>query len=211
MTVDFTPAPRVTEWQDRIRGFVDEVVIPREQAVFAEGLTDDVSVATSSRPRASAGIWAPTAQVEFGGGGFRIDEFALLLEEAGRSLLGPLAINCAAPDEGNIHMLERDRDARAAEALPATTRRGRGPFVVRDDRTASGRGLRPGRAAHDGPQGGRWLGHLRPKHLITGADGSAFTIVMARTRESGGARRCCWSTPRTPECASSDTCTPSTG
>jgi acyl-CoA dehydrogenase len=29
----------------------------------------------------------------------------VLLEEAGRSLLGPLALNCAAPDEGNIHML----------------------------------------------------------------------------------------------------------
>jgi hypothetical protein len=29
----------------------------------------------------------------------------VLLEEAGYSPLGPLAMNCAAPDEGNIHLL----------------------------------------------------------------------------------------------------------
>ncbi|HEX8004814.1 MAG TPA: acyl-CoA dehydrogenase family protein, partial [Trebonia sp.] len=40
-----------------------------------------------------------------GGGGFAFDECAVLLEEAGRSLLGPLALNCSAPDEGNIHLI----------------------------------------------------------------------------------------------------------
>lgn len=41
------------------------------------------------------------------GGGFTFDEAAVLLEEAGASLLGPLALNCAAPDEGNLHLLDR--------------------------------------------------------------------------------------------------------
>jgi acyl-CoA dehydrogenase len=31
---------------------------------------------------------------------------AAVFEEAGFSLLGPLALNIAAPDEGNMHLLE---------------------------------------------------------------------------------------------------------
>ena len=56
-----------------------------------------------------AGVWAPQAGAALGGGGFRFDEVAILLEEAGTSLLGPLALNCAAPDEGNMHLLDRSR------------------------------------------------------------------------------------------------------
>ena len=31
---------------------------------------------------------------------------AVVFEEAGYSLLGPIALNCAAPDEGNMHLME---------------------------------------------------------------------------------------------------------
>ena len=95
---------RVRDWQERIREFVDLVVIPREQQAFAEGVNDDLRLELQAQAR-SAGIWAPQAKAVLGGGGFRFDETAVLLEEAGRSLLGPLAINAAAPDEGNMHLL----------------------------------------------------------------------------------------------------------
>ena len=37
--------------------------------------------------------------------GLNIQEIVPVFEAAGRSLLGPLAIHCAAPDEGNMHLL----------------------------------------------------------------------------------------------------------
>src|SRR5580693_6260912 len=104
MAFDFTLSARVEEWRDRITRFVDEEVIPREQAAFAGGLDDALRKDLQQAAR-QAGLWAPQAAAEVGGGGFRFDEAAVLLEEAGRSLLGPLALNCAAPDEGNIHLL----------------------------------------------------------------------------------------------------------
>ena len=41
---------------------------------------------------------------------------SVLLEEAGYSLLGPLALNCAAPDEGNLHLLDKVATAGTAQA-----------------------------------------------------------------------------------------------
>src|ERR1700724_3627798 len=105
MPFDFSLSPRVAQWRDRIAEFVAGVVIPREQEAFADGLDDELRRELQQAAR-SAGIWAPTAAADLGGGGFRFDEVAVLLEEAGTSLLGPLALNCTAPDEGNIHLLD---------------------------------------------------------------------------------------------------------
>jgi len=82
MSFDFSIPPRVAEWRDRITGFVDDVVIPREQDAFARGVDDALRADLQCAAKA-----------------------AVLLEEAGRSLLGPLALGCSAPDEGNIHLL----------------------------------------------------------------------------------------------------------
>lgn len=40
MSFDFSLAPRVEEWRDRITRFVDDVVIPREQQAFTDGVDD---------------------------------------------------------------------------------------------------------------------------------------------------------------------------
>src|SRR3984885_16319375 len=104
MSFDFSLAPRVEEWRGRITRFVDDVVIPREQQAFTDGVDDALRMELQREARA-AGLWAPQAPAQVGGGGFAFDEAAVLLEEAGRSLLGPLALNCSSPDEGNIHLL----------------------------------------------------------------------------------------------------------
>ena len=39
------------------------------------------------------------------GVGVRAEDQAVIFEEAGYSILGPQALNCAAPDEGNMHIL----------------------------------------------------------------------------------------------------------
>jgi alkylation response protein AidB-like acyl-CoA dehydrogenase len=183
---DFSLSPRVDEWRQRIRRFVDEIVVPREQELFAAGIEDKARTQLQEAARA-AGIWAPQAAAEFGGGGFRFDEAAVLLEEAGRSLFGPLALNCAAPDEGNIHLLsvvatdeQKDRYLRPLVAGDI-----RSCFAMTEPLPGAGSdpsALQTTATRVDG--GWRIDGE---KHLITGADGAAFSIVMVATGE--GAQR----------------------
>ena len=184
MTFDFSLSERVEQWRDRITRFVDEVVIPREQDAFARGVDDALRKELQQEAKA-AGLWAPQAPAEIGGGGFAFDEAAVLLEEAGRSLLGPLALNCSSPDEGNIHLLHMI-------ATPAQRQRYLLPLVAGDVRSCFAMTEPPPGAGSDPSAlvtsavktSGGWL-ISGEKHLITGADGAAFTIVMAAA--GGGA------------------------
>ena len=113
---------------------------------------------------------------------------AVVFEEAGCSLFGPLALNIAAPDEGNMHLLEAVATEEQKERYLRPLAAGRGPLLLRDDRARPGRRLRPGRAADPAtPTSGGWLVNGR-KWFITGADGAAFAICMARTSGSPGDR-----------------------
>src|SRR5882757_2708520 len=73
MAIDFSLSDRVITWQARIRVFVDEVVIPREQEAFRVGVTDALRVELQDAAK-QAGVWAPQADASLGGGGFSFDE-----------------------------------------------------------------------------------------------------------------------------------------
>lgn len=75
----------------RTREFVDEVVVPTEREL-AGGTA--VSEGTVSRLRSEAreyGIYAPQMPERYGGGGYSFREAIPAFEQAGRSLLGPVA------------------------------------------------------------------------------------------------------------------------
>lgn len=104
--MDFTVPDHVQDITRRTEQFVDEHVIPIEAAVIREQREVTMEEVQGMRAAAkAAGLWAPTMPKKLGGMGLNIQEFASVLEAAGRSLLGPIAIHCAAPDEGNMHML----------------------------------------------------------------------------------------------------------
>ena len=93
---------------DRTRSLVREVVLPVDdahdgdvEAAGGEGLRARLQSAARE-----AGVFAPHAPVDCGGLGLGMVDRAPVFEEAGYSLFGPLALNIAAPDEGNIHMLD---------------------------------------------------------------------------------------------------------
>ena len=79
------------------------------------------------------------------------------------------------------------------------------PLVLRDDRARAGRRLRPVDAADARASASTAAGAINGrKWFITGAEGAAFAICMARIGADGGrARRCSSSTPTTPAGASS--------
>ncbi|WP_300611409.1 acyl-CoA dehydrogenase family protein [Trebonia sp.] len=186
MPFDFSLPVRVTDWRDRIARFVDDVVIPREQDAFAAGVDDALRKELQQEAKA-AGLWAPQLPADLGGGGFAFDEAAVLLEEAGRSLLGPLALNCSAPDEGNMHMLHM-------LATPAQRERYLLPLAAGDIRSCFAMTEPPPGAGSDPAAlrttatrtSGGWV-IAGDKHLISGAQGAAFAIVMAASPQAGGA------------------------
>lgn len=186
MAFDFSVAPRVAEWRDRIATFVREVVIPREQEAFAGGVDDSLRLDLQKAAK-EAGVWAPQAGADLGGGGFRLDEASVLLEEAGTSLLGPLALNCAAPDEGNIHLLHEvaTPDQQDKYLRPLVSGEVRSCFAMTEPPPGAGSDPAALKTTATRTSGG-WLINGR-KHLITGADGAAFAIVMVRDADSGGA------------------------
>lgn len=185
----FTPTAAQRELRARIRQFVDRVVVPHEPALLTpEGVSWDVVRELRVEAR-QAGLYAPQLPADLGGLGLDWRGVAVAFEEAGTSLLGPLALNCAAPDEGNMHLLAAvarpDQRARYLEPLAAGEIRS--CFAMTEP--APGAGADPSmlrtRARRDGDG---WVidGH---KWYITGADGAAFAIVMARTSDDPDPRR----------------------
>ncbi|WP_335972246.1 acyl-CoA dehydrogenase family protein [Streptomyces sp. CA2R106] len=117
MAIDFTLEPDLVELRERTADFVRAVVLPAEQELLRQaGLPDDALRRRLQRAARAAGLFAPTAPKDLGGLGLDLRGQSVVLEEAGYSLLGPLALHCAAPDEGNMLLLAKAADPDSATA-----------------------------------------------------------------------------------------------
>ncbi|MGL4295533.1 MAG: acyl-CoA dehydrogenase family protein, partial [Aestuariivirga sp.] len=99
--MDFTLPPEIDALRLKVRAFVAEHVLPLEadKANFDayENIRLDVLEPLRARARA-AGLWAPQMPIARGGLGLPMVGWCAFYEEANRSIFGPLAFNCAAPD-----------------------------------------------------------------------------------------------------------------
>jgi acyl-CoA dehydrogenase len=184
MTYDLTVSSDLINLADQVRAFIDEEVIPREGALAGatHGIGDDLRRELQDLARVR-GVFAPTAPVEFGGLGLDHRAQSLILEESGRSLMGPTALNCAAPDEGNLLLLDKvtTPDQRARYLAPLARGTVRSSFSMTEP--SPGAGADPNQLSTVAERsGGGWVINGR-KWFITGALGAAFSIVMARTGE----------------------------
>ena len=112
----------------RTRQFVRDVVLPIEdlnhgdvEAAGGDSLRRELQAEARAR-----GLLSPQAPRDLGGLGLGMVERSSVLEEAGWSLFGAMAINAAAPDEGNIHLLDQVSTEEAAGIQAALA----GPFVA---------------------------------------------------------------------------------
>ncbi|WP_040707035.1 acyl-CoA dehydrogenase family protein [Nocardia takedensis] len=190
MPIDFEYSPRVAELTERTEKFIREVVLPVEDEFggdIAAAGSDEVRVRLQDAAK-KAEVFAPHAPVEYGGLGLGMCDRAPVFEAAGYSLFGPLALNIAAPDEGNVHLLAEvaspDQKQRFLE--PLATGAVRSAFAMTEP--APGAGSDPAALRTAAVRtGDQWsiTGH---KWFITGADGADFFIVMARTSGEPGDR-----------------------
>ncbi|MCX4099187.1 acyl-CoA dehydrogenase family protein [Nocardia sp. alder85J] len=190
MPIDLTYSPEVTALVERTREFVRTEVLPVE-----DGHHGDITAAGGDEMRKhlqaaakAAGVFAPHAPIEYGGLGLGMSDRAPVFEEAGYSLFGPTALNIAAPDEGNVHMLAHVASAEQKQRFLAPLAAGdiRSAFAMTEP--APGAGSDPAALRTRAERvGGDWRINGR-KWFITGADGADFLIVMARTSGEPGQR-----------------------
>ncbi len=181
--IDFELDPAVAALRDRVQAFVRDVAIPAEARDRSlHGLDEGLRAELQEAARA-AGLFAPQLPRELGGLGLDMRGAAVVLEAAGYSLLGPQALNCAAPDEGNMHLLDVVATAEQRERylLPLAAGRTRSCFAMTEP--APGAGSDPSMLRTTARKvAGGWSISGR-KWFITGAEGAAFAICMARTGE----------------------------
>ena len=114
--MDFSHSDKVVDLQQRVTAFMESEVYPAEARFQAEvaknRLAGNAWIATEVveelKVKARAqGLWNLFLPDSQRGAGLTNLEYAPLCEIMGRSLLGPEAFNCSAPDTGNIEVLAR--------------------------------------------------------------------------------------------------------
>jgi len=177
--MDFSLPDDVMTLGRRVRAFVDEHVIPCEAHDHGEDSLPTEMLATLRRKAREAGLWTPQLPREHGGLGLSPLGIAHVFEQAGRSLLGPVALNCAAPDEGNMHLLHLAGNAEQKRKYLEPLARGEIHSCFAMTEPAPGAGSDPTMMQTQAKlYGSQWVlnGH---KWFTSGALGSAFAIVAA--------------------------------
>ncbi|MFE3955397.1 acyl-CoA dehydrogenase family protein [Nocardia sp. NPDC059091] len=178
--IDFSIPADLAAERDRVRRFVIDKIVPfeRDPRLTAHGPDDELRQELVELARAEK-LLTIQAPVELGGRGLTHLEQAVLYEAAGWSTLGPVAMNCAAPDEGNMFLLSKI-------ANPEQTQRFLQPVIDGHQRSVfamtepGGAGSDPNQLATEATFDGENFTINGRKWLITGADGAKTWIIMAR-------------------------------
>lgn len=169
---------------DRIRRFVIDKIVPfeRDPRLTAHGPNDELrqELVELARAEKLLTIQAPEA---LGGRGLTHVEQAVLYEAAGWSTLGPVAMNCAAPDEGNMFLLSKVANPEQVERylMPVIDGHQRSVFAMTEP---GGAGSDPAQLATTATFDGENFTINGRKWLITGADGAKTWIVMAKLEDN---------------------------
>jgi acyl-CoA dehydrogenase len=178
--IDFTIPPELEGVRSQVADFVRDEVLPIEADVDATNFDERLA---ELRVRArDAGLWNPHLPPEWGGLGLGALGMALVSQELGVSALAPLALNCMAPDEGNMHLLLHAATEEQKERYlrPLAEGRVRSCFAMTERDVASSDPTQLKATAK--PDDGGWVLNGE-KWFITGASGAGFAIVVAKSED----------------------------
>nr|WP_216634375.1 acyl-CoA dehydrogenase family protein [Croceicoccus pelagius] len=171
---------------ERVEHFVRSIVTPYEadDRRTAHGPQEELVHELRAKAR-EAGLFNP--HISAGGEALCHREMVPILRASGLSPLGPLALNTAAPDEGNVHLLSKiatgSQRVRFLEPLLAGKR---SAFLMSEPASEGGAGSDPTMLktiAHR--HNDTWVINGR-KAFITGFAGAEAAILMARTDRGDG-------------------------
>ncbi|MEN8723676.1 MAG: acyl-CoA dehydrogenase family protein [Alphaproteobacteria bacterium] len=184
MSIDFSLSPEVEALRGRVRDFIETVVKPAEAEIDEDDRESLVKGVIKMRTEAQKrGLWLPHMPKEHGGMGIGHVGLAMVQAEAARARFGPFAMNCQAPDEGNMHTLEKwgSEEQKEKYLKPLLEGHARSCFAMTEPEVAgSDPTLIRTTAKMDGNE---WVinGH---KWFISGAKSAKFAILIARTEDN---------------------------
>ena len=188
--MDLSLPPDIEALRRRYRAFVEAHIIPLESDPATYDGHENIRLDRLNELRAKAkadGLWAPQMPVARGGLGLPVSAMAVCYEEMGRSIFGPAVFNSAAPDDGNMMLLEKTAsEAQKTRWLqPIVDGTVRSAFAMTEPAPGAGSDPSAMRTTAE-KRGGKWVINGR-KWFITGAGLAQHNILIART--SGDARK----------------------
>ncbi|MEU5760593.1 acyl-CoA dehydrogenase family protein [Nocardia sp. NPDC047648] len=178
--IDFAIPADLAAERNRVRRFVIDKIVPyeRDPRLTAHGPTDELRQELVELARAEK-LLTVQAPESLGGRGLTHIEQAVIYEAAGWSTLGPVAMNCAAPDEGNMFLLSKVADPDQVQRFlaPVVAGHQRSVFAMTEP---DGAGSDPAQLSTAATFDGENFTVNGRKWLITGANGAKTWIIMAR-------------------------------
>jgi acyl-CoA dehydrogenase len=172
---------------ERVERFVRDDVVPFEGRTDRAAHGPSEALIREMRDEArEAGLLTPHIRPD--GSHLNQRETAIVLRASGLSPLGPLALNTAAPDEGNMFLLGKiGTDEQRTRFLdPLVSGDARSAFLMTEPATEGGAGSDPSMLQTTAKlDGNHWVINGR-KAFITGYQGARVGIIMARTDTGGG-------------------------
>ena len=166
---------------DNVRAFMRAEVYPLEPGLLDDGFRAiQPALKQARRQIKERGWWCPQLPEKHGGMGLSLEQFGRLSEVLGRSPVGHYAFNCQAPDAGNMEILADHATPDQRERFFAPLRDGqiRSCFAMTEPGNP---GSNPKQLSTTAEKDGDDYVINGTKWFTTGADGAAFTIVMAVT------------------------------
>jgi acyl-CoA dehydrogenase len=184
--LDFALSAELQDIRDRVRAFVTQEIIPLEADRANYDEHENIAEPVLERVRAkakAAGLWAP--QMPKSRGGMALDAVgcAAIYEEMNKSIFGPVCFNAAAPDDGNMRLLEKVGTTAQKDwwLQPVVDGKVHSAFAMTEP--MPGGGSDPTQIQTRAERvGGKWVinGH---KWFITGAGSAQHLMVIARTSD----------------------------
>jgi acyl-CoA dehydrogenase len=180
--MSYLSAAEVDAIAEKVERFVRDVVAPYEKdpRCGAHGPSEELVLELRARAR-KAGVMTPHILPD--GRHLTQAQTAIVLQKSGLSPLGPVAVNTAAPDEGNMYLLGKvgspEQKARFLNQL--VSGESRSAFFMTEPAEEGGAGSDPSMMQTTAKlDGNHWVINGR-KAFITGAEGAKVGIVMARS------------------------------
>ena len=183
--MDFTISPAIEDLRCRIARFVETEIMPHEarrESYDAHGNIAPAPLAALREKAKAAGLW--TLQLpQADGTSIGRAGMAVCYEEMNRSNFGPVVFNSAAPDDGNMMLLQAVATPAQKEKWlrPIADGRVRSAFAMTEPHPGGGSDPSMIRTRAE-RKGDRYVVHGR-KWFITGAGEAAHFILVARTSD----------------------------
>ena len=173
--------------RQRTRALVAAHITPLEddRSNYDEHENIRLDLCDEIRARVKAqGLWCPQVPKERGGMGLPFVGQAVMYEEANYSIFGPVCFNCAAPDDGNMRVLNQlGTEAQKEKWLqPSIDGKARGAIGMTEPHPGGGSDPTMIRTTAEPKGNDKWVinGH---KWFITGAGVADHFILIARTSD----------------------------